>query len=89
MHTRKSDQDLESDQQMDCSHTSQLSIPSKIVLYGHLERKLFLNTERCSGIRDDGETTSFPILFGFSLIYFLGPMACWTTVLTVTQVQKA
>ena len=28
-------------------------------------------------------------LFGSSLLYFLGPMACWTTVATVTQVQKA
>ena len=42
LQTRRLDQDLESDQPMDCSHTSQLSIPSKIVLYRHLERKLCL-----------------------------------------------
>ena len=52
LHTRRSDQDLESDQYMDCSHTSQLSIPSKIVLYGHLEIKLCLKYGKMS--RDTG-----------------------------------
>ena len=67
LHTRRLDQDLESDQQMDCSHTSQLSIRSKIVLYGHLERKLCLTYFILW--RDDGKQLHF--LFFLALHYFI------------------
>ena len=89
MHTRRSYQDLESDQHMDCSHTSQLSIPSKIVLYGHIERKLCLIRKDVHGYGMTGNNFVSYFLFSSSLLYFLGPMACWTTVMIVTQVQKA
>ena len=58
---------------MDCSHTSQLSIPSKIVLYGHLERKLCLKYGKM--FRDTGMAGNNFVSYSFWLFItlFYGP----------------